>query len=106
MKLLVYRTVLRGPEFEADHREMTQLLDDLADRTPGFLGTETFSPRPGETVGLMRFESEESLAAWREHPDHKRTHVRGVEEVYRSYRVEIYELTRQAGFDLDEPTPS
>ena len=102
MMLLVYRTVLRGPEFEPAHREMTALLDDLAKRTPGFIGTETFTVGPGETIGLMSFESEAALAAWREHADHKRTHVRGVEEVYRSYRVEVYELVRQAGFDLDD----
>jgi heme-degrading monooxygenase HmoA len=99
MMLLVYRTVVRGPEFERDHEEMTALLDDIAARTPGFIGTETFRGGPGETIGLMRFESEDALGAWRDHPDHQRTHVRGVDEVYSSYRVEVYELVRQAGFD-------
>ena len=105
MIMIVYRTVVRSPEYERDHAEMTELLDDLAARTPGFIGTETFQGGPGETIGMMRFESEEAVAAWRDHPDHQRTHVRGVEEVYSSYRVEVFELVRQAGFDLDAEQP-
>ena len=104
MVLIVYRTVLRSPDFEADHHEMTTLLYELAASTPGFVGVETFTRDDGETVGLLRFESEDAVTAWREHPDHQRTHVRGVEEVYRSYRVEVYHLVRQAGFDLDHST--
>ena len=101
MILIVYRTVLRGPEMREAHDEMTRLTDAVAEATPGYIGAELFHPGPLETVGLLRFESQQAVKAWSDHPDHKLAHVRGVEELYRTYSVEVYELVRQAGFDLD-----
>jgi heme-degrading monooxygenase HmoA len=47
---------------------------------------------------VLRFEDEDALAAWRDHPDHGEAHRRGVEEVYSSYQVEICERVRHAEF--------
>ena len=66
------------------------------------VGRELFQVGPLETLGLLRFESEEAVTAWKTHADHQTAHVRGVEELYRWYRVEVYELVRSNGFDLDD----
>ena len=47
---------------------------------------------------MFRFEDEQALAAWRDHPDHAETHRRGVEEVYATYQVEICQRVRDASF--------
>ena len=97
MILIVYRTVLRGPEHAGAHAEMTAASDALAATVPGFISSEAFHKSPLETVGLMYFADEDAVAAWREHQIHQGLHVRGVEEVYQSYNVEVFELVRQAG---------
>ena len=80
---------------------MTRRVDAVAAATPGYLGGEVFEAGPLETVGLLRFESQDAVATWTAHVDHQAAHTRGVEELYRSYRVEVYELVRANGFDLD-----
>ena len=102
MILLVYRIVLRDEAARAAHDDMDARVDAVAAATPGYLGRELFQVGPLETLGLLRFESEEAVTAWKTHADHQTAHVRGVEELYRSYRVEVYELVRSNGFDLDE----
>ncbi|HEY4331001.1 MAG TPA: hypothetical protein VGM78_00460 [Ilumatobacteraceae bacterium] len=99
MILLVYRTVLRGPEMREEFDEMNRLTDAVALNTPGYIGAETFAVSPLETVGLLRFETQEAMAMWSDHPDHKTAHVRGVDELFSKYEVEVYDLVRQAGFD-------
>jgi heme-degrading monooxygenase HmoA len=106
MILLVYRIELRDESARAVHEEMDARVDAVARATPGYLGRELFQAGPLETVGLLRFESEAAVAAWTSHADHHAAHVRGVEELYRSYRVEVYELVRGKGFDRDERTDS
>jgi heme-degrading monooxygenase HmoA len=98
MIVLLFTVVPRGDELVAAHGEMTRQMHALAEATPGFLGAEYFDRPDGGTFGVLRFEDEAALAAWRDHPDHGATHVRGVEEVYSTYRVEVCEVIREAGF--------
>jgi heme-degrading monooxygenase HmoA len=77
---------------------MTRRLYALAEATPGFVDHERYERPDGGTFGVLRFESEDALAAWRDHPDHGEAHQRAVEDVYSTYRVEICERIRQANF--------
>jgi heme-degrading monooxygenase HmoA len=97
--VLLFTTVPRDDVARSNHEEMTRQMHALADATPGFVDAEYY-PRPdGGTFGVLRFEDEKALAAWRDHPDHAAVHQRGVDEVYASYRVEVCERIREARFE-------
>lgn len=75
---------------------MVEAMRDLAEATPGFVAWhDVVAPDPDTSMGAILFESEESLSAWREHPDHAAAHQRGEDAVYRSFNVQIYELVRE-----------
>jgi heme-degrading monooxygenase HmoA len=108
MVILLFTVVPRTDALQSDHEEMTRRMHALAEATPGFVGAEYY-PRPaGGTFGVIRFEDEAALAAWRDHPDHADTHRLAVEDVYATYRVEVCERIREATFtrpdDVSTPT--
>jgi heme-degrading monooxygenase HmoA len=98
MIVLLFSTVPRNDEVREQHDEMTRAMRTLAEGLPGFLGWEEYAQADGGTFGVLRFEDEAVLAAWRDHPDHMEVHRRGVDDVYASYRVEVCELVREASF--------
>ena len=98
MIVLLYTVVPRTEELRPVNDEMTRQMHALAEATPGFLGAEYYDRPDGGTFGVLRFEDEDALAAWRDHPDHGEAHRRGVEEVYSRYQVEICERVRHAEF--------
>ena len=76
MIILLYTVVPRGEAQREAHEEMTRKMQDLAEATSGFLGAEFFARPDGGSFGVFRFEDEQALAAWRDHPDHAETHRR------------------------------
>jgi heme-degrading monooxygenase HmoA len=97
--MLMYTTTLRDESGRAQHEDMKRRMRELAETIPGFLGEEDYRHEAdGSMLGILRFEDEAALAAWREHPDHKAVHNVGVESVYGSYRVEVFERIRDAEF--------
>jgi len=52
----------------------------------------------GERLSVIEFDSEEHLAAWREHPEHRRAQARGKETFYSEYRLTVAETIRDYGF--------
>jgi heme-degrading monooxygenase HmoA len=96
--VFLFTVVPRDESRRAEHEDMTRRLNDLAAQTPGFINAETYDRPDGGTFGVIRFEDEDALAAWRDHPDHGAAHQRAVEDVYRTYHVEVCELVRDASF--------
>ncbi len=104
MIVLLFSTVPRNDGVRAEHEDMKRAMRALAEDVPGFLGWDEYEEAGGGTFGVLRFESEAALAAWRDHPDHMEIHRRGVEDVYASYRVEVCERVRDASFSRPEPS--
>jgi heme-degrading monooxygenase HmoA len=97
--LLLYTVTLRDESRRAEHEEMKRQMRVLAESIPGFLGEEDYrNEADGSMLGVLRFEDETALAAWRDHPSHGAVHNVGVESVYASYRVEVFERKRDASF--------
>jgi heme-degrading monooxygenase HmoA len=48
-----------------------------------------------EEIALSYWPDEASIKAWREHPEHKEAQRRGQEKWYRSYRVELANISRE-----------
>jgi heme-degrading monooxygenase HmoA len=103
MIVLLYATVPRSeavmPQYNEDKRAMRQ----LAESVPGFVGWDEYPAPDNGTFGVLRFEDETALAAWRDHPDHGEAHRRGVEDLYASYRVEVCERVRDSSFTWPGP---
>ena len=106
MIVLLFTVVPRTDVLEADHEEMSRRMHDLAEATPGFVDAEYYQRPAGGTFGVLRFEDEAALAAWRDHPAHAEAHRRAVDDVYATYRVEVCERVREATFTRAENTSS
>jgi heme-degrading monooxygenase HmoA len=63
-------------------------MHELVRQHPGFISIETLTTPDGEEVSLELFESEESVQAWRRHPEHLEAQRRGRAEFYASYRIQ------------------
>jgi heme-degrading monooxygenase HmoA len=98
MVVILFRSRLaRGhdDEYEATAQRMT----DLASAMPGFISFKTFGNADGERVSIIEFESEETAAAWRNHPEHRHAQRRGREAFYHSYSIQVCTEVRRYGFE-------
>jgi heme-degrading monooxygenase HmoA len=93
MILVVFRNRLRSEAAESYAVEAAAV-SALAQQQPGIVSFKTFTAPDGERVTLAEFDSEESVAAWREHPRHKVAQERGKTEFYSAYRVQVCEVVR------------
>jgi heme-degrading monooxygenase HmoA len=75
-----------------DTEELTQLdgrMAQLASSMPGFISYKNFASEDGEGVTIVEFESLETQAAWREHPEHKAARARGRAEFFAEYHIQV-----------------
>jgi hypothetical protein len=63
-----------------------------------------FFAEDGERVSIVEFESEESLRAWRMHPEHRVEQRKAREIYYQDYSVQICQMLRETSFKRD-PAP-
>jgi heme-degrading monooxygenase HmoA len=97
MVVVVFRSRLAAghdEEYEVASRRMV----DLASTMPGFVSFKTFSADDGERVSVVEFESEETAAAWREHPEHRQAQRRAREAFYQRYSIQVCREVRRYGF--------
>jgi heme-degrading monooxygenase HmoA len=71
---------------------------ELASSMPGYISYKDFAADDGEHVSIVEFDSLETLAAWREHPEHKRAQERGRSEFFSEYRIQVCSPLRDYGF--------
>lgn len=73
MVVIVFRARLK-PEASLEARgNSVSACTSSRPRCPATSPTRTSRPRDGENVSVIEFESLETLAAWREHPEHNGT---------------------------------
>jgi heme-degrading monooxygenase HmoA len=70
----------------------------IASAMPGFVSYKTYTASDGETIAVVRFESQEDLMAWAQHRDHLATQRRAREEWYEDYWVQASETFREYRF--------
>jgi heme-degrading monooxygenase HmoA len=96
MVLVVFRIKLahdlRVTEYERTGERMVELVSSI----PGFLGMDYAEVEGGELL-VVRFDSHESLKAWRNHPEHLEAQRRGKEEFFEDYQIEVCEIVRSYG---------
>lgn len=99
MVVIVFRSRVRASVDEELGRVGARMYE-LASSMPGFLSYKDFAAEDGENVTIIEFESLETLAAWREHPEHKVAQGRGRTEFFSEYHIQVCTPVRDYRFSL------
>lgn len=97
MTLVLFRNRLR-PEATEAYGALAPEIAALAQQQPGFLSMKTFTATDGERVTIAQFESDEAVAAWRAHAEHREAQRRGRSEFYSEYTLQVCEVVRERSF--------
>ena len=105
MVVVVFRSRMRQDISERKLGElgaMAQRMYELASGMPGFISYKDFVAEDGENVSVVEFESPETLAAWRDHPEHKLVQARGRADYFAEYRIQVCRPIRDYAFRWSE----
>jgi heme-degrading monooxygenase HmoA len=105
MVVVVFRSRMRQdiPEKKmAELSAMAQRMYELASGMPGFISYKDFVAEDGENVSVVEFESPETLAAWRDHPEHKLVQARGRTDYFAEYHIQVCSPVRDYSFRWSE----
>jgi heme-degrading monooxygenase HmoA len=98
MVVIVFRARIK-PEVDPQAlAQVGQRMYELASSMPGYISYKDFAAEDGENVSIIEFESLETLAHWREHPEHKLAQQRGREEFFSEYHIQVCTPVRDYRF--------
>lgn len=83
-----------SPEMAAEEERMVAELDALVRSMPGFISMKDYAAEDGEWITVLRFESEEDLRRFRDHPIHVR-YQKVVHDYYDGFWVQSAETFRE-----------
>ena len=71
------------------------------EKIDGFISVERFSSmyNEGKYLSVYFWKDEKSLNQWREHNGHRDTQTKGLNEIFRNYRIRVAEVIRDYGKD-------
>jgi heme-degrading monooxygenase HmoA len=98
MVVVVFRITHRPDLPASEYEETATRMVELVSSMPGFLGMDYAEVEGGELL-VVRFESHDALAEWRNHPEHQEVQRLGRERFFASYRIEVCESVRAYDFD-------
>lgn len=102
MIVLLFKSQLRTDIDAQDYQATRTRMMDLVGKIPGFVSYKTFRADDGETLAIAKFNSEEALKAWRNHPEHVAVQRRGHEKFYESYWIQVCRTVRDYGWSRAE----
>jgi heme-degrading monooxygenase HmoA len=97
MVVIVFRSRLR-PGVEKEIEKTGARMYELAAAMPGFISYREYASADGESVAIVEFESQKTLAAWRNHPEHLQAQAAGRERYFSEYRITVCESVRESSF--------
>jgi heme-degrading monooxygenase HmoA len=95
MVVVVFRSKSRAG-FESDAATKGSRMYELATGLPGFISYKDFASSDGETLALVEFADHDSLAAWRDHPEHREAQAWGRDTLFVEYQVQVCDVVRVA----------
>ncbi len=101
MIVVVFRITLRPDLPAAEYEETGTRMVEIVSAMPGFLGMDYAEIEGGELL-VVRFESHDALAAWRNDPEHQAAQRRGRERFFAHYRIEVCETVRSYEFQPED----
>jgi heme-degrading monooxygenase HmoA len=104
-----YYAVIVSSKLDADHLDgyaaMDQRMTELGRAQPGYLGRESKTDADGRELTVLYYRDAESIAAWKQQPDHLEAQRRGREQWYADYRIEVAKVERAYTFERRHPDP-
>ena len=97
MVVVVFRSRLK-PGVEKEIEEMDARMAALAATMPGYVSYRQYASADGEGVAVVEFESHETAAAWRAHPEHREAQRLGKERWFSEYRITVCNAVRDYSF--------
>ena len=98
MLTVVFRSRMREGVDLAPLEKLGARMYELATQMPGFISYKDFASSDGESVSIVEFESPETLAAWRNHPEHLEVQRLGRERYFAEYRIQVCTPVRSYQF--------
>jgi heme-degrading monooxygenase HmoA len=87
----------RTAQDEAGYGTTAQRMLELARQQPGFLGYESARDAEGFGITVAYFESEEAIARWREHAEHRAARREGHRTWYEHVELRVARVERAYG---------
>jgi len=97
MVVVVFRSRLR-PGVEQEIEATDARMAELAATMPGYVSYRQYVSADGEGVAVVEFESHETAAAWRAHPEHREAQRLGKERWFTEYRITVCDAVRDYSF--------
>jgi heme-degrading monooxygenase HmoA len=94
MVITVFGEVVVKPGTEEREEQLTAQLKPVLQAMPGYISYKTYRADDGEEIGLIRFDSRESLDAWVHEGAHGSAQ-RVAHEIYESFWVQTAETFRE-----------
>ena len=98
MITIVFRTRIKADADMAELETIGARMAELATAMPGFVSYKDFAAADGENLSLVEFMSTDTLAAWRNHPEHLDAQRRGREAFFSEYHIQVCEPIREYAF--------
>jgi heme-degrading monooxygenase HmoA len=97
MVVTIFKHRMR-PGVDKEYGADASKLLELAQKMPGFVSIKGYAAEDGEQLILVEFETEQALAAWREHPEHLIAQELGRSKYYSEYNIQVCNTLRAYGF--------
>ena len=97
MVVVVFRSRLK-PGIEKEIEDTDARMAALAATMPGYVSYRQYVSADGEGVAVVEFESHETVAAWRAHPEHLEAQRLGRERWFSEYRITVCDAVRDYQF--------
>ena len=93
----------RQEDYLARAAQLRAALQDM----PGFISVERFESisTPGKLVSLSFWESEEAIAGWRNHQDHRESQRAGRRGIFADYRLRVARIVRDYSMGERDQAP-
>jgi heme-degrading monooxygenase HmoA len=89
MVIALFEHRLRADIDVAEWDQTFERMVALASEMPGLISIDGYASPDGMRLAVVRWESEEALQAWKNHPEHVRAQARGREAFFDEYKVTV-----------------
>jgi heme-degrading monooxygenase HmoA len=97
MVVVVFRARLK-PGIQKEYQQTDARMAKLAATMPGFVSYRQYASADGEDVAVVEFASQETVAAWGAHPEHREAQRLGRERWFTEYRITVCDAVREYSF--------
>jgi heme-degrading monooxygenase HmoA len=95
MTVAVIFTSRRTAGSDAEYAALSTRMEELAREQPGFLDMISVrDPKTRVGVTVSYFEDEQSVRAWKAHPEHLEAQRKGMADLYEEYHVTVADVRR------------